>query len=446
MDCRFFERLVQLNIDGLLSAKEREEMQRHAQTCPSCAALLQDMTELEALLSTRLRPAAPPAGFARAVMAALPDAPAKRATGAKTRRRPIWWRFGTVAAAAALLLAAGLYSILPSHPGDNPPIDPPGPEIIVADNPIPNTNPGPVEPSSVDPKPNIPVPDPKGQDPEQDPHNTGAVVDKPDDPGTDEPPSAKPITQPIPEIIIEPDDSDDDDYDRYEAAIDLPIPALNLADFLPPPVDGVFSLAVLAAYEDCDAILPSFDEAGTVVFYTKFKNKNHKWKQALNVEEEAEYLEQVTTLPALPEIMGSMEESATAGFSRITALSPDGRNIAVNQGGEQAGIWLHKKGAATVDESPDKATQPELEQLEPGTRISAEGGGKILCWSPDSNKLIYTDSAGKLFVYHVFEKKIQLLYSGTVSCASWAKDSKTVLFSGKMDKKANSAIYTIIVP
>jgi len=436
MDCRLFEHQVQLSIDGLLSAEEREEMLLHAQTCPSCAALLQDMTALAGLLTKRLKAVEPPAGFSRAVMAALPGSSIKPASRPKVRRRPIWWRFGTVAAAAALLLAVGLHNIGLSQPGvepTNPRQDPS--RIVAVDNPNPNFNP--VDSSNTGVNPIDPLPNPSNNDPTQIPSNTGDVADEPTGDSTvKEPPVDQPINNGEPAVGI------DDDNPPFVAAMDLPRPANRLL----PSTEGVFALAVLAVYEDCDAILPSFNEAGEVEFYTKYKNKIHKWTQSLGAEEDAKCLEEVKTLPTLPEIMGNVEGSAAANFSRVTAVAPDGRYIAVNQAGEQPGIWLHKKRAATVDDSAEQLGQAEQEQLEPGQQISTAGGGKILCWSPDSNKLIYTDDAGKLFVYHFFEKKTQPLYNGAVTCASWAKDSKTVVFSGKMDNKDNSAIYTIIVP
>ena len=436
MDCRLFERQVQLNIDGLLSAKEREEMLQHAQVCPSCAAFLQDMTELSGMLTTRLRPMEPPAGFSRAVMAALAQPSAKQAPRPKVRRRPIWWRFGAVAAAAALLLAVGLHNIGPSQPGGNQNIIHQNPSTIIASN-NPNSNTGLVDSSKTNPSIIDPLSNPNHQGSEPNAGLTGDVVEEPGDDNTEKEPET-PVKTPI--IASEPTVADiGDDSAPFLGFLDLPLPA----DRSLPSTEGAFSLTVLAIYEDCYAILPSITEAGVVEFYTKYKNKNHKWAQTLDAEEDAVHLEEVKALPTIAEIMGSVEESAAAGFSRVTAASPDGRNIAVNQAGEQPGIWLHKKSAASAEES---LAQIEQEPAEPGLQIAAAGGGKILSWSPDSNKLIFTDNTGKLFVYYIFEKRTQLLYNGTVSCASWAKDSKMVVFSGKMEKKANSAIHTIIVP
>jgi hypothetical protein len=340
-----------------------------------------------------------------------------------------------VAAAAAMLLAVGLHNIGPNQPvvePANPPQD--ATRIVAGSNLDPNLGPDDANPISSDPI--DPLPDPGNLDPEQYTGTIGVTADDQDDPVGDL--TTQPQENPglVPSINTEPIIGEaDDDFVPFAVALDLPQPAYQLL----PPTDGVFTLAVLAIYEDCDAILPSINEAGAVEFYTKYKNKNHKWAQALVAGENPEHQEEVKALPTVTEIMGIVEESAAAGFSRVSAASPDGLYSAVNQGGEQPGIWRHKI-IALMEESAEQAEQ------EPGLQIAATGGGKVLCWSPDSNKLIYTDSTGKLFVYYLFEKKTQPLFSGAVSCASWAKDSKTVVFSGKIDKKANSAIYTIIVP
>jgi hypothetical protein len=431
MDCRLFERLVQLNMDGLLSAKEREDMLRHAQTCPSCAALLQDMTELAALLSTRLRAVEPPTGFAQAGMAALPESPVKLVARARIKRRPVWRRWG-LTVAAALLLAVGLSTLWPSKDIYKPPLDEPEPRIIAAyQDPEAPLNPLPFDSDNL-----------TETDPEIEP-STNTVIEE-EDPGIigepeeitvkieDPQPKGNPgnvTDNPETELPEEVTNTEE----PWENGVDLPIPTTEL-----PPTNGMFSLTVLAAYEDCDAILPSLNEDGLVEFYTKYKNQIHKWTQALGSEEEPKHKEQVKILPTLPEIMGSVEESAAAGFSYVSALSPDNRFTVVNRSGEQPGIWLYTNTATNAE--AEEAVEKQ------GTALSALGGGKVLCWSSDSNKLLYTDSTGKLFVYYIYEQNVLPLYSGMVTCATWAGDNKTVVFSGKLEKNTRSVIYSIIVP
>ena len=420
MDCRLFERQMQLNIDGLLSAKEREDMLRHAQACPSCAALLQDMTQLSALLSRRLRAVDPPAGFAQAVMAALPPLPAKQTV----RRRPVWRRWGTIAAAAALILAAGLYSLWDSGPAEKNLLTQPNTNII-AEKDITHPTDTPI----VTPEPDKPL---LAEEPQDIAANSGLEEQPLEQADDDIPPTVDnpvAIKDPQPELI-----EDDDVGEPYETDLDLPQPALD-----PPQPGGMFSLTVLAAYEDCDAILPAFGEDNTVEFYTKYKNKIYLWRQALGAEKEPEYQEQPPLMPTVTAIMANADESAQAGFSTVIALSPDGRYKAVNRGGEEPGLWLY------VNSAPVEGVT--LEQPEVGVKIAAEGGGKVLSWSPDSNKLLFSDKDGKLYAYYSYaEQHILPLFSGIVSCASWSDNSSMVVFSGKMEKKAFSSIYTIIVP
>jgi hypothetical protein len=432
MDCRTFERQLQLNIDGLLSAEAREEMLQHAQACPSCAALMQDMTDLHALLSRRLCAAEPPAGFAQAVMAALPELPARQAARTKVKR-PVWQRWGAVAAAAVLLLAGGLYGLWPNGDGVQPEITVPGPGVVAGvPNPGPESGPDvtpPVQlPPQTPPKTDDPLPLDSADDDTEDPQ----AVDTP--PTTDDPQGNPTVT--LPPVIVAQDPQDN--TEPYVGSLDLPRPALESAEV--PQDDSVFLLTVLAAYEECDAVLPSLNKEGQVEFYTKYKNKTQLWTQTLGAEEGPQYQDNVTALPALTEITGSLDESAP-DLSKVSAVSPDGRFIAVNRGGEQPGVWLYANTAAA--ETAEAAEAPPAEPL---VEISALGGGKILCWSADSNKLLYTDSSGKLYVYYNFLKKVDVLYSGAVSCASWAADSKTVVFSGKTAKNAHSAVYSIIVP
>jgi hypothetical protein len=421
MDCRLFERQLQLDIDGLLSAKEREAMLRHAQICPSCATLMRDITEVDALLAARLSAVEPPAGFVQAVMAALPPSALKQAASTKFRRS-LWRRWGTVAAAAALLVVGGLYSLWPAEDVDAPLVPAPGASVVATNNP--DADPGLAQPLT--PQPNTPggkSPAIQDDDPKDPP-----VDDQPQTVGDpEEDPVAVSVKPPV-IAVVDPDD----DIEPYVESLDLPHPAVES-----PPPSGMFALTVLAAYEDCDAILPSLNEEGRVEFYTKYKNKTQLWTQSLSAEEKPQYQDKVNDLPALTEITGSLDESVPS-LSKVSAVSPDGRFIAVNRNGEQPGVWLYANSA------PAETTGQK--QPEPLAEISAVGGGKVLCWSADSNKLLYTDSSGKLYVYYNFLKKIDVLYNGMVSCASWAEDNKTVVFSGKAEKATYSVVYSIIVP
>ena len=427
MDCRQFERQLQLYVDGLLSTNEREDVLLHAQTCPSCAALLQDMTELVGLLSANLCTLEPPAGFMEAVMVALPELYVKQVKRIKVSQ-PVWRRWGAVAAAAVLLVAAGVVSLLPGENLDLLPESDPG-SIVAETDQFPDDfivtyNPT-ITPTLTESDDQSSLPD--FTEIESVDEIDAEILDnilEDENPLQMNEPTTNHDT-----IVI----ANNEEPTPYEGNLDLPQPALD-----PPQPGGKFSLTVLAAYKDCDAILPSFTKDGLVEFYTNYKSKNILWTQNITTEQEAQPQDHLKDLPTLTEITGSVDDSETKGFSYIAALSPDARRIAVNCGGEQRGIWLY----SNITPIEEVWQVPK----ENGLAVSILGGGKVLSWSPNSNKLLYTDESGQLFIYYIFEQRIDSLYNGIVSCANWAQDSKTVVFSGKMEKSQLSAIYTIIVP
>lgn len=427
MDCQLFERQVQRGLDGLLAAHEQADVQKHAAVCPSCAALLEDMTAVDGLLHMRLSAVEAPEGFAEAVMSALP-APYAKPVLRLVLPRQRWLRFGSMAAAAALLVGIGIYGFLPSSPvADQTALGPV--DISIAERlPEANNDPQPPQPANNYQLParinsqQEPEPNPPGLGDVFSPQNSGQTEVNPQDDNPVAPPPQDPrvaeVEPPMP----------------YSMPVGLSQPAYN------PKSEGVLALTLLAAYEDCDAVLPSLNKEGLVEFYIRYKGLTHLWTQTLDAQEAPVYVGQVKAMPSLFEIMGSTDESAAAGFTQVSAVSPDGRLLALNRGGEAGGLWLYNN-------PPAPEVPPAEEPAEQGVSISGGlGGGKVLSWSPDGNKLLYTNAAGNLYVYYLAEDLPVPLYSGIVTCASWAGDSATVLFAGKENKEGRSAIYTIQVP
>ena len=442
MDCRLFERRVQLYLDGLLSALEQEDMLLHAQVCPYCATFLQEMTDLNNLLCSRLTTVEPPVGFATTVMATLPDLyhttknPVEQLVIANKIKRPVWQRWGTLAAAAALLIAVGVYSFwLNADTNTNTDtlfVNNPNANIIAKNEDIPAI-----------------IPTPQENQPSQLTFDNPEAILEPDeqivitdllDPQEVDAQQVEPQAEEAPNTITSTPIVVAEIDEPFEGFLDLPSPAYEIDP--PQLTNDMFTLSVLAAYKDCDAILPSLNKDGLVEFYTKYKNNTYCWTQSLTAQEDPEYQDQVKVLPAISEIIGNVDMSAIAGFPYISSVSPDGRLTVVNRGGEDPGIWLYTNTAQT--EVNEEAL---IENNETGVKISASSGSRVLCWSADSNKLLYVDNAGKLFAYYLFApQNTMLLFEGIVDCASWANDSKTILFSGKPDKRSRSAIYSIIVP
>lgn len=99
-DCEYFEQLCSNSVDGTLTEQERQELSEHVKDCPSCAALLNDLEQMRAML--RVEPEIP-ATLHRDIMKRLseegrltlvqPEKPA--------RRMPV---FTMVAAAAVVVM------------------------------------------------------------------------------------------------------------------------------------------------------------------------------------------------------------------------------------------------------------------------------------------------------------------------------------------------------
>lgn len=49
-DCEYFEQLCSNSVDGTLTEQERQELSEHVKDCPSCAALLNDLEQMRAML------------------------------------------------------------------------------------------------------------------------------------------------------------------------------------------------------------------------------------------------------------------------------------------------------------------------------------------------------------------------------------------------------------
>ena len=430
MDCQLFERQMQRNIDGLLSVHEQADMLKHAGLCPECAALLRDMTALEYALKMGLRAVDAPAGFTASVMAALPEPYTKKLWGRGFSARQ-WLRYGSVAAAAVLLIAAGIFGLFNGGAGDVSLIDP-VPGAVIAGNPDKDIT---VQPplQVVDNKPDTTVageviePDDIDNLPEDDAVDPDITENAPDAINTD--------TKPQPPIVAGADDDADDGDEPYTANIELPKPAI---DGNSPRGEGAFALTLLAAFNDGDAILPSFNSDGLVEFYITYKDVHQLWTQSLVAESLPEFKDKVKALPSLYTLSGSSDESAKTDYPCVSALSPDGRAKAINRGGEKPGLWLYEDLL-----SPDASLKEDTAK-----EISNMAGGKVLSWSPDNNKLLYTDAAGKLYVYYLHMPTVLILplYEGAVTSAGWAGDSTRVLFAGKTEKDRHSGVYTIIIP
>ncbi|MBQ1501667.1 MAG: hypothetical protein IIZ45_03515 [Firmicutes bacterium] len=74
------------------------------------------------------------------------------------------------------------------------------------------------------------------------------------------------------------------------------------------------------------------------------------------------------------------------------------------------------------------------------------GGGSLLSWSPDSNKVLYTQTDGSLHVYYPDQDLHIEIYSSSVSYVCWAGDSQHVAFSARNSESGQLAVYSVVVP
>ena len=145
-----------------------------------------------------------------------------------------------------------------------------------------------------------------------------------------------------------------------------------------------------------------------------------------------------------------MSDSSTRASSSstraFTALSPDGRWQVSNLAGTEPGVYLINR-LITID-GDTLPLFPERDLFDYGQepiRIG-NGGGTVLNWSADSNKLLFTDASGSLFAYYIAERQVVSVFAGQVTSAFWLSDNRTVLLSGTPTGGAHSNIYTVLLP
>ncbi len=106
--CREASLRMSESLDDRLAHEEREELDRHLETCPTCRARWQAMQSVSSILRGR-GVALPPAGFTYRVMARLHEAEERRRSQAQARLVRLGW----IGALATVLLSIVLVLIRP---------------------------------------------------------------------------------------------------------------------------------------------------------------------------------------------------------------------------------------------------------------------------------------------------------------------------------------------
>lgn len=117
MDCNAAQLALSARLDGELSPAEEQALQEHLARCPQCRALQEELSALHTLLNELEPPAVPPE-LKAGVMANLPPQE-------KAGRKVVslhWKRWGAMAAAAAIVIAATVWLRMPSPDQSSAPV------------------------------------------------------------------------------------------------------------------------------------------------------------------------------------------------------------------------------------------------------------------------------------------------------------------------------------
>lgn len=377
MDHIKFEMMIQQHIDNALSPAEEERLAQHLDECPDCAALLRDLSRLDDLLSAELTEVEPPADFAAAVMSALP------AAEVKPRRRPFYLLWGSVAAAALLLLAgiSGLF-----HQGDT--LAPP-PEVATdeedAERPelvLPNAPQVADNDAAADGK------DSAASDTDED------KEEKPDSAAAD---AAQPAANG--ETAAEPP------ANTYSGEHELPTVASRSY------ASGAYSMVTLASVANCDALRPQV--SGSVVnFYVNLDGSYLQWQVNADGSGNAVFLGECDGLPYLP-------------------------GVGQYNSDEYGNEWYSASYGSYTAENTDSGLLLNGE-------VVASGGGYLLSWAGDGNKFFFNDGSGRFYIYYPAEG--MLLDVGVYASSAEWYGSNNIVLSAYDGATGYDSIFRISVP
>ena len=408
MNCQDIEILIQKAIDNNLSEAGQEVLRTHLAVCPECAQLYQEYVELDQMLKTTLPDVEVPDDLRGRVMASvneLKTVPFKP----KAKKKGVFRRVSLVVTAAALFLAEGFSGLFEgANIADDPilPIADLSPDDIDKDEPD-TTTPGDTDNN-----------DENNQDNElADPDNTQSAPEDEQNTPADSETTTPSNDNSLSTNNIEPPKT-------YGGGITLPKVAYGGASH------GSYSLYTLASHEEFDAILPRVKD-NIVTYYINADGYYLEWQTDINRGSEPSFVGETESLPTASVIAGFKDRSGEYGYNYVTANSADGMMQAINRGGEESGLWL-------LDLTDANATAALID--------SDNGGGKIVSWAPDSNKVLYTASDGSLHIYYPNENVILTLYNGETASVCWAGDSKNIVFSAMNADTGRLCIFSIIVP
>jgi len=413
MNCQDYERLINKKLDRSLSPREASLLEAHLAACPACARMAEEYLLLDQLLAQNIAQVNPPADLCSSVMAALPEGQLLELESfrskAKHRRSPAWrWAGGAVAAAAVALgfLVGSWFE--QSQPGtelSTPPIQ--------------------AEQEQPEQAPELQKPFRPARENQQTPDQEEAlpvVAEQPDADASQPPQQQDPVNTEAP-VEADPTEAPVTDPPAVEEA---PVDVNHNNEFSLPPVaygnssQGDYNLLTLAAVEGYDAKLPLV-KGSTVSFYVETEDAYLEYQVEISGAE-PQFLGETESLPSAKATAGceSMEEG-----SGVEASSANGQ-IAQNRGGEEPGLWL-----LNADEE---------------SKLTEIGGGALLSWSADGNKILFTDTEEHLHIYYVAENILLNLNAAPVHSFCWGSDGRSIVFSALDAETGYYSIFTVIVP
>ncbi len=386
MNCKTVSERIYSFIDGQLTEQEAQAFLAHIEECPSCAALLADAQNLDSLIAETIVPVEPPAGFADAVMARLPQT--KIVTFPTQKSKVFKW--SAFVAAAAIAFSFGLANIFSNNtvqPGINLAENLPNNEQIINER---------------DPGLEITVTDPATE------NNEGDTEGQ------------------TPAVVAQNSATNNEESTQAGASsIGLPKAASGTQGV------GNFNQRLLAAHQGVDTLNPEANSTGKyVTYYVKLDGKLQLWQVALSGDNEPVLLseEDLTENEGLIQAHQYGEWKAD-NFDNcgLFAAASDGSRGAINSPMDSGSVWL-------TDANGENAQA-----------FYAKGGGNIISWAPNSGNFVFTDNQNDLYVAYPEEGIVLYVLSGNVKNLSWA-DSKNLVLELVEPGANNSAIYMVTLP
>ncbi|MBQ9992908.1 MAG: hypothetical protein IJP33_05735 [Firmicutes bacterium] len=437
------EKLMQAYIDGELNAELAASFEKELKNDIN----LQKEYEEQLLLHSLLQDISacdvePPADFAACVMQRIEAEEASKTTVKKA----FPWRFAAPAfGAAALLLAFGVSGIMPEAPVINQELTTTAPETtaIVAEPTTVVAETTAVEPATtvvaettVAPETIVVEPEKTSVIPEQTQTTAEPVTVPVTEPTTTAAPEPTTVINPEQTTAPEPEKTTVVPTEKTTAAAPeqttvAPEPPVSVPDeeinqgtaSMPAPATDTVTIGgnisvMRFSVEEGDAYALFRNEAGEIQFYAGNGNET-----AL-----CTVMDTKAGMQLLEESDIAIPTATTGEYDYVIKASPDGTQLAGNMGGNDSGLWIS-----------------DIASSAPAQLFSAEGGGKVLEWAPNSGKLVFTNAEGSLYIAYISEGFVLMVCEEPVYSVIWCSDSRGIYFE-TLDENGHHVICKADLP